>query len=357
MNTKFDGGRGTLRAAVCARLKALKPQPSHVFVIMDRKTEQVVGRKIVIAAKQAGLATTVIFAPAGEARKTLESAQKLAVQLVRKGADRKSFLIAIGGGVTSDLAGFVAANLFRGIEWGVIPTTLLAMADAAIGGKTAVNLSPGKNLFGAFHFPKFVVSDVQMLRTLPLREWRCGMGEVLKTAMLSGAGMLRGLIATTPSKLQRSSVELSELVTQCARYKQKLVRRDPLEAGERKLLNLGHTFGHALETSAGPRKLAHGEAVGLGLLCALQMSVEQELCAASYASEVRDFLLRNGMKTAFPGEMPSKGALEKLLLRDKKASHGRLDLILPVKPGTNLLVQGVDAREVASGMRRYLGVR
>lgn len=354
MNTKFENGRGVLRVALAARLKALRPKPSQVFVVMDRKTEEVVGRKVVLAAKDAGLNATVLLAPIGEARKTLESAEKLASQLVRKGADRKSFLIAVGGGVTSDLAGFVAANLFRGIAWGVVPTTLLSMADASIGGKTAVNLKEGKNLFGAFHFPKFVVSDVQMLRTLPRREWRCGLGEVLKTAMLSGASMYRSLTNTTPGKLQRSSKELGELVGQCARYKQKLVRRDPLEGGERKLLNLGHTFGHALETSAGPRKLGHGEAVGLGILCALEMSVEQELCRPSYAAEVSDFLQRNGMKTEFPGVLPGKRALEKLLLRDKKASHGRLDLILPVKPGTNLLVQGVDASEVAAGMRRYL---
>ncbi|MFK5956420.1 MAG: 3-dehydroquinate synthase [Planctomycetota bacterium] len=355
MNTKITCGRGILRAEACARLKSLKPKPSHVFVVIDRKTEEVVGRKIVLAAKEAGLAVTLLLAPVGEARKTLEAAERLASQLVRKGADRKSLLIAVGGGVTSDLTGFVAANLFRGIDWAVIPTTLLAMTDASIGGKTAVNLNEGKNLFGAFHFPKFVVSDVQMLRTLPLREWRSGMGEVLKTAMLSGSGMYRSLLAATPYQLQRSSAKLSEFVTQCARFKQKLVRRDPLEGGERKLLNLGHTFGHALETSAGPRRLAHGEAVALGLLCALQMSAEQELCAASYASEVLEFLKRNGMKTRFPGEFPSKRALEKLLLRDKKAAHGQLDLILPVKPGTNLLVQGVDAGEVAAGMHRYLG--
>jgi len=354
MDTKFASGRGVLRSGLAARLNALRPKPSQVFVVMDRKAEEVVGRKVVLAAKDSGLTVTVLRAPIGEARKTLESAEKLASQLVRQGADRKSFLIAVGGGVTSDLAGFVAANLFRGIAWGIVPTTLLSMADASIGGKTAVNLKEGKNLFGAFHFPKFVVSDVQMLRTLPLREWRSGMGEVLKTAMLSGASMYRKLINTSPAKLQRGGVELGELVGQCARYKQKLVRRDPLEAGERKLLNLGHTFGHALETSAGPRKLGHGEAVGLGLLCALEMSVEQGLCRASYASDVREFLQKNGMKTKFPGDVPTKRALEKLLLRDKKASHGRLDLVLPVKPGTNLLVQGVDASEVAAGMRRYL---
>ena len=354
MDTKFENGRGNLRESLAGRLKALRPKPSQVFVIMDRKAEEVVGRKVVLAAKDAGVAATILLAPIGEARKTLESAEKLASLLVRKGADRKSFLVAIGGGVTSDLAGFVAANLFRGIEWGVVPTTLLSMADASIGGKTAVNLKEGKNLFGAFHFPKFVISDVQMLRTLPLREWRSGMGEILKTAMLSGASMYRSLTNTAPGKLQRGSAELGELVGQCARYKQKLVRRDPLEAGERKLLNLGHTFGHALETSAGPRQLGHGEAVGLGLLCALEMSLEQELCRTQYAQEVRDFLTRNGMKTRFPGDFPSKKSLEKLLLRDKKSSHGRLDLILPVKPGTNLLVQGVDAAEVAAGMRRYL---
>ncbi|MGB0952778.1 MAG: 3-dehydroquinate synthase [Planctomycetota bacterium] len=345
-NTRCDVGTGILRAKLTSRLRAIRPKPSQVFVVIDRNARQVVGRKVALAIKDAGLEFQECVAPHGEASKTLEKAQALASKLVKAGADRRSFVLAVGGGVTSDLAGFVAANLFRGVEWGVVSTTLLGMADASIGGKTAVNLPEGKNLFGAFHFPRLVVMDVQMLRTLPAKEWRCGLGEVLKTAMLQSPAMYRKLLGTPTSKLQRGSAELAALVLACTRYKQKIVASDPREGGERKLLNLGHTFGHVLEASAGPRKLVHGEAVALGLLCALQMSVEQGLAAPRYAEEVREFLERMGMRTTYPGKLPGKAVLRRQLLRDKKAAYGKLDVIVPVKPGANLLVQGVDVEEV-----------
>lgn len=345
VNTRLDVGVGILREKLAARLKAIRPKPSKVFVVVDRKARTVVGRKVMLAGKDAGLEMVEVLAPQGEAAKTLAHAEALASRLVKAGADRKSLVLAVGGGVTSDMAGFVAANLFRGVTWGVVSTTLLGMVDASIGGKTAVNLPEGKNLFGAFHFPRFVVMDVRMLRTLPQREWRCGLGELLKTAMLQGP-MYRRLLGLPKGKLLRGSTELAELVKASARYKAKVVAADPREGGERKLLNLGHTFGHALETAAGPRKLLHGEAVALGLRCALAMSVEQGLASPTYAEEVDRFLEKLGLRTTYPGALPSKARLKRLLLRDKKASYGKLDLILPARPGANLLVQGVDVGEV-----------
>jgi 3-dehydroquinate synthase len=350
-NSRIETGRGILRESLTARLKALRPRPSKVLVVLDPNAKEAVGRKVEFAIRDAGLNVEFFRAPRGENRKTMESVLALSSRLVRAGADRKSFLLAVGGGITSDLAGFTAASLLRGIPWGVVSTTLLAMADASIGGKTGVNLPEGKNLVGAFHFPKFVLMDVRLLRTLPEREWRCGMGEVLKTAMLAGPTMHRTLMKTPAVKLRRGSVELEDLVSLCARHKRKVVRRDPREDGERKLLNLGHTFGHALETAAGPRRLLHGEAVALGLLCALGFGLEQGLCREEYAMEVQGFLKRNGMQTAYPGELPRRSTLRKLLLRDKKASYGKLDLVLPVRPGTNLLVQGVDVEEVLPAFR------
>lgn len=345
-STRCDVGSGILRAKLASRLGALRPRPSQVLVVIDRNAREVVGRKVALAIQDAGLEYQEFVAPHGEASKTLEKAQALASKLVKAGADRKSFVLAVGGGVTSDLAGFVAANLYRGVEWGVVSTTLLGMADASIGGKTAVNLPEGKNLFGAFHLPRLVVMDVQMLRTLPAKEWRCGLGEVLKTAMLHSPKVYRQLMTTPPAQLQRGSAALAKLVLACARYKQKIVASDPQEDGERKLLNLGHTFGHVLETSAGPTKLVHGEAVALGLLCALNMSVAQGLASPAYAEEVEEFLHKMGMRTTYPGKLPAKAILRRQLLRDKKVAYGKLDVILPVKPGANLLVQGVDVEEV-----------
>jgi 3-dehydroquinate synthase len=322
---------------------------------MDRRAQQAVGRRIERAVAQAGLNWELVIAPQGEARKTMASAETLAARLVRRGADRSSFLLAVGGGVTSDMAGFVASMLFRGIRWGVVPTTLLSMADASIGGKTAVNLPEGKNLIGAFHFPEFVVTDVRTLTTLPEREWLCGMGEVVKSAMLSGPVLLNQLESIPRAKLRRSSNALVDVVRSCARYKSRIVAADPHEGDKRKLLNLGHTYGHALETSAGPNRLAHGEAVALGIRCALRDSLERGLCNEDYAERILKLMKRVGLPERYPSKLPSNGQLRRLLRRDKKASAGTLDLILPIRAGQNAVISGVEARDVVAVIRRELG--
>jgi 3-dehydroquinate synthase len=323
-----------------------------VLVVVDRRAKATVCTQVEQAVRNAGLELIWANAPHGEARKNMASAENIAARLIRRGADRNSMLLAIGGGVTSDMAGFVASMLFRGIRWGVVPTTLLAMADASLGGKTAVNLAEGKNLVGAFHFPEFVVADVRSLRTLPQREWLCGMGEVVKTAMLSGPVLMQQLEKTPRAKLQRSGDALAELVRSCARFKMKVVARDPLEGEERKLLNLGHTYGHVLETCAGPRKLAHGEAVALGIRCAIQDSSERGLCSALYAERVLKLLKRVGLPESYPGKLPATGELRKLLRRDKKSTSGKLDLILPIRAGHNVIVPGVEPRDAAAVIRR-----
>lgn len=353
--TKLDFGRAILRESLTKRLRALRPRPSKVLVVMDRRAQQAVGKRIETAIANAGLSMELVLAPHGETRKTLASAETLAARLVRRGADRSSFLLAVGGGVTSDMAGFVASMLYRGIPWGVVPTTLLSMADASIGGKTAVNLPEGKNLIGAFHFPEFVVTDVRTLSTLPPREWLCGMGEVVKSAMLSGRVLLQQLESIPRAQLRRSSNAMVDVVRSCGRYKSRVVAADPLEGDQRKLLNLGHTYGHALETSAGPAKLAHGEAVALGIRCALRDSLERGLCSEEYATRILKLMERVGLPENYPGKLPANGELRKLLRRDKKAAFGTLDLILPIRAGHNALIRGVDAKDVAAVIRRELG--
>jgi 3-dehydroquinate synthase len=350
--TRLAYGRANLHDDLARRLRALRPRPTKVLVVMDRRAADAVGTRVGRAVADSGMEMVTASPAHGEARKTMESAQRLAARLIRRGADRGSLLLAVGGGATSDLAGFVASILFRGIRWGVVPTTLLAMADAAIGGKTAVNLPEGKNLLGAFHFPEFVVADVRTLQTLPQREWRCGMGEVVKTAMLSGPVLIQQLEATPRAKLGRASEALGQLVRSCARYKTRIVARDPLEGEERKLLNLGHTYGHALETAAGPRRLAHGEAVALGIRCALRDSLERGLCNEAYAARVLELMQRVGLPESYPGSLPATGELRRLLRRDKKAARGELDLVLPIRAGSNIIVHGVPARDVARLIRR-----
>lgn len=348
-------GRSILRETLTRKLRGLRPRPSKVLVVMDRNAVPTVGARVERAIRDAGLEMVQVTAPHGEKRKRLESVERMASRLVRRGADRGSFLLAVGGGVTSDMAGLVASLLFRGVPWGVVPTTLLAMADASVGGKTAVNLEEGKNLLGTFHFPRFVICDVRMLASLPPREWACGMGEVLKTAMLSGPVMLQQLESTPRAKLRRGGDAMAEIVRSCTRYKARIVAQDPKEGHLRKLLNLGHTFGHALETAAGPRRLAHGEAVALGIRCALADSLERGLCREDYATRIHALSDKLGLPDAYPGKLPERGELRRLLLRDKKAARGLLDLILPIRAGHNVIVPEVAAKDAVAVMRRTLG--
>jgi len=346
---------GGLRPALARALRGLRPAPSRVFLVVDPAAARLALAPAQGAVRDAGLSLTVLRAPRGEGRKSLTSAGALARALVRSGADRRSLVLAVGGGVTSDLAGFSAAVTLRGLRWAVCPTTLLAMADAALGGKTAVNLPEGKNLAGAFHFPSFVIADAALLRSLPAREWSCGLGEVVKSAMLDGESALRRLERAPPAALRRPSPALLAAARAAAELKMRVVRADPFEGGERALLNLGHTFGHALETAAGPRRLAHGEAVALGLRCALSLAARTGLAAPDYERRIGALLDRCGLPARYPGRLPGAARLEALLARDKKARSRRLDLVLPVAPGRNVIAQGADPADVAAEIHRALG--
>jgi 3-dehydroquinate synthase len=350
-----DCGKGALRATLTRRLQGLRPKPTSLFVVLDPGATEVAERAVRLAAKDAGMTATFVRGPHGESRKTLASAEKLAGKLIRKGLDRRAFVLAVGGGVCTDVTGFVASSIMRGVRWGVAPTTLLAMVDAAVGGKTAVNLEEGKNLFGAFHFPSFLIIDTNLLRTLPAREWRSGRGELVKTAMLCGGAMWRSLCSASGGSLARRSEALTTLVHKAARYKAKVVAQDPQEQEERKLLNLGHTFGHALETAMGPRRLRHGEAVALGVLCAVKVAVENELAPASTEADMRTLFTRHDLPTELKGPLPNATTLRRLLSRDKKADDGLLQLVVPLAPGEVVLVKGVAVQDAVGVLRRTLG--
>ncbi|HYG67207.1 MAG TPA: 3-dehydroquinate synthase family protein, partial [Anaeromyxobacteraceae bacterium] len=203
--------------------------------------------------------------PDGERGKTLAELEKAAGKLLAAGATRRSLLVAVGGGAVTDAAGFLAATFMRGIPWVAVPTTLLGMVDAALGGKTAVNLPRAKNIVGAFHPPRAVLLDPRTLETLPPRELRSGMGEVVKY------GALRPALLGRVTALGRAAPG-PDLVADCARVKLEVVERDPTEQGERKLLNLGHTFGHGVEAAGGFRAYAHGEAVAVGIAFAFRLA-------------------------------------------------------------------------------------
>ncbi len=330
-------------------------EPTGVWILLDRRAEPVIAPALDVAMAGIDLPKRVFRFTATERNKSLGQLEKLAGAFIRAGADRGGLVLGIGGGITTDMAGFLAATLMRGCAWGAVPTTLLGMSDAALGGKTAVNLPEGKNLLGAFHQPSFVLADIASLRTLPDREWGCGLGEVLKSGMIASPALLRRIEKTEPRAIRRADSETLALARAAAQVKMKIVQADPLESGPRKLLNLGHTFGHALETAAGPRKLAHGEAVGLGLLCACRMSVDLGYARPAYAAQVLALLQRCGLPVRYPGRLPSAAALGKLIGRDKKKVGKTVDVILPIRPGVCEIFPGRAPRELAEVILRSLG--
>jgi 3-dehydroquinate synthase len=364
-------------------INKLDPLPTSIVAVLDRGAAAVMKQPLTAALEKTGLAFKVIPFLPGEKRKTLTQLDQLAQKMVRSGLDRGGLVIGVGGGITTDMAGFAASTYMRGVRWAALPTTLLGMADAAIGGKTAVNLPQGKNLLGAFHLPQFVLADVATLATLSDRDWRCGMGEVVKSGMIGSAALLRRLEKMPASAFRaadfaaggrsaasdearggrrgngigESSVgnDMLAIARATAKVKCTVVEQDPLEHGVRKLLNLGHTFGHALETAAGPRKLAHGEAVALGLRCALDMAVDVGVATSAYRDRMAALLEHVGLGMSYPGRLPSQAELSKLLARDKKKAKHTVDVILPLKPGLCEILPGQKPRDLARRIHASLG--
>jgi 3-dehydroquinate synthase len=262
-----------------------------------------------------GLEPAVVVLPGGEGQKSWPVVSSLYDAALLAGVARDGWLLAVGGGALSDAAGFAAATYLRGIAWGILPTTLLAQVDAALGGKTAIDLPQGKNLVGAFHMPRVVLVDPAWLESLPPREWRSGFGEVLKAALLTGEP-LWSTVRTLA--VGRRGPELAVAIERAARYKLRVVREDPREAGPRAHLNLGHTLGHALEawSVAASKPMAHGEAVGVGLLGALWLSERVWGLPAALAREVQALLARWDMPTRLP-PVPAAELLA-YMGRDKK---------------------------------------
>ncbi|HST26838.1 MAG TPA: 3-dehydroquinate synthase [Rudaea sp.] len=278
---------------------------------------------------------------AGEAHKTLDSVAQIFAALAELKASRDACVIALGGGVIGDLAGFAAACWMRGIAFVQMPTTLLAMVDSSVGGKTGVDLPQGKNLVGAFHQPRAVITDTATLATLPERELRAGFAEVVKYGALGDADFFAWLEHNADALRVRDADKLAEAIARCCTQKAAIVARDETEQGERALLNFGHTFGHALETVCGYGKLLHGEAVAIGMCLAAQLSARSGMSADADSVRLRDLLARFGLPTAIPaGTDP--GAVLAAMRLDKKNASGRLRLILWRGVGRAEIAENVD---------------
>lgn len=340
------GVEGRLCAALLEALPALR-DGACLALVTDENVARLHGPRYEHALRQHGVRLLPAVVPPGEGSKSLAQVERLCGELLARGLDRGGALLALGGGVVSDLAGFTAAVLLRGLPWAAVPTTLLSQVDAALGGKTGVNLALGKNLVGAFHDPRLFYADLSSLHTLPPREIASGLGEVLKHALLLGEDTLRLLEeraeALGPAAPGPDQGLLRELLVRSLRCKAAVVAQDPQErdgSGGRALLNLGHTLGHALESgSAGSDDpLRHGEAVALGLLAAARVSEGLGLLRPGLEARLRRLLPRLGLPTDLDARLwDPDGALRadvRAALRyDKKRAGQALRFVVLCAPG------------------------
>ncbi len=307
----------------------------RVLLVSDSNVAALYAAPVKKSLKRAGIASVLHVFPAGERSKTPAQAVKIYSRLAAMKADRGTCVASLGGGVSGDLAGFAAATFMRGLPLVHIPTSLIAQSDASIGGKCGVNLPRAKNMVGAFHFPRLVLIDPEALLSLPEEEFRSGMAEVVKTALLGSPRLLRFLERHAGEIRGRIPAVLEEMVAGAVRIKAGIVNRDPFEAGERAVLNLGHTVGHALEAACGYGKISHGEAVSLGLAAALRISARVGILEEGL--EERMLRLLSFFFLPARTRLPSMERIMGSLHLDKKRRAGKLFLVLPVKPGRSVI--------------------
>lgn len=310
---------------------------------------------------KAGTYAGSIVLPAGEATKSFAQLDLLCQQLLEMGLERGDAVIALGGGVIGDLAGFAASIVRRGMRCVQIPTTLLAQVDSSVGGKTGINTPQGKNLIGTFHQPSLVLADTEVLTTLPLRQMRAGYAEVAKYGLLGDAEFFAWLEESWEKVFQHEPAALMQAIGRSIEMKADIVARDETEAGDRALLNLGHTFGHALEAWTGySERLLHGEAVAIGICLAARLSEELQLCPPQTASRIAAHLKAVGLPTTVqdipgPGELPSPDEMVRIMRQDKKVRRGRLALILLRGIGNAFVTRDVEPDYLVEFLGRATG--
>ncbi|MDX2097073.1 MAG: 3-dehydroquinate synthase [Leptolyngbyaceae cyanobacterium bins.59] len=296
------------------------------------------GQQAIESLEQAGFKVVTCLLPAGERYKTLNSIQKVYDQALAQRLERSSTMIALGGGVIGDMTGFAAATWLRGISFVQVPTTLLAMVDAAIGGKTGVNHPNGKNLIGAFHQPRLVLIDSATLQTLPPREFRAGMAEVIKYGIIWDAQLFERLEQAKRLDQQRyvDADLMQEILLRSCQAKAHVVSKDEKEAGLRAILNYGHTIGHAVESLTGYKTVNHGEAVAIGMVAAGDLAVELGLWDRESADRQLILIQKAGLPTKIPANLES-GAIVEALQSDKKVKGGKVRFVLPTQIGAAIV--------------------
>ena len=313
------------------------------------------------ALAEAGVEAPALALPAGEGTKSWPQLERAVGWLLDERIERGGVVIALGGGVVGDLAGFAAAILRRGVRLVQVPTTLLAQVDSSVGGKTGINAPQGKNLIGAFHQPSFVACDVALLGTLGPRDFLAGYGEVVKYGLLGDADLFAWLEANGPALAAGDADLRAEAVARCCAMKAGIVARDERESGERALLNLGHTFGHALEAATGySDRLLHGEGVAIGCGLALALSARLGLGSQEDAPRLSAHLAAMGMRRTLadvPGDLPDADGLLALMAQDKKSVRGRLHFVLTRGIGAAFVASDVPEAEVRAVLDEALAAR
>ncbi len=336
--------------ALAELARHLPPTAGKVFVLTTADVWQLHGARLNAALK--GHPHHLLFFAGGEDRKRLSELERLAEEMVAAGGDRASIVVAFGGGIVNDVGGFLAACFMRGIPVIQAPTTLLAQVDAGVGGKTGVNLASGKNLLGAFHQPLAVLCDPDVLATLPEREYRAGLYEVLKTGVIRSERLFRLMAEQHRQVLARKPELLTDLVAQSVEIKAEVVSADERESDLRRILNFGHTLGHALEAETCYGRLLHGEAVAFGMRAATHLGVLYGCLPAGDARQILDAIDRYGPIPSLEGIQAE--SLVRRLRSDKKTVKGTVHFVLPVRIGEVKIVSGLDEALILEAANRAL---
>jgi len=348
-------GRG-VAASLGLRIAALKPG-ARLAIVTDENVARAHLDSLEAQLSAAGMTIARIVVPPGEGSKSFASFERVCDALIAARIERNDLIVAFGGGVVGDLAGYAAASVRRGLDFVQVPTTLLAQVDSSVGGKTGINSRHGKNLVGAFHQPILVLADTALLDTLPQRDFRAGYAELAKFGLLGDAGFFAWLEANWQDAFAGGPAREHAIAIAC-RGKAAIVARDERETGERALLNLGHTFGHAFEAAAGfSDKLLHGEAISLGIVCAFEFSTRLGLLSTNDAGRVAHHLAAVGLPTHLrdvPALPANADALMELIAQDKKVKRGKLTFILVRGIGNAFVAPDIDPAQVHAFLEQKL---
>lgn len=333
------------------RIRAVLPDLSHAIVIADESVNEQWAAPICGSLQQNEASTRVsrVTVPSGEPSKSIAELERLLTWILDEGGDRRSVVVAVGGGVIGDLAGFVAASFTRGIRFVQVPTTLLAMVDSSVGGKTGINLPGAKNMVGAFWQPSLVLIDTAVLSTLPERSYRSGLAEVVKYGVIDDAAFFIWLEANASRLVAREDAAVSYAIQQSCECKARVVGEDEREtSGRRAILNYGHTFAHAIEATAGYGTLLHGEAVSIGMQMAARLAIKLGMTDPSLLDRQTALLEACQLPVTLPTANPEE--MLPVMMRDKKVAHGNLRFVLPTEIGIVELVGGVNEADVCEAI-------